>query len=372
MKNNYLGRRVFQNSLVIATTVLTCIAVQAEDHTDKHTEAQQSSQGGPASAQAGHENQHVEKFVQKAMASGQLEVQMGQLGQQQGQDQQVKALAEAIVRDHTQANQKLQQIASAKQISQDQQGQGDHQKHQQSLDKLKSQSGAEFDKEFVRMALKHHKKDIQAFEKAQSEVNDPQLKGFISEVLPKLRQHQQMAQAAARNLDLDEASIAADVDVDTDSSAVGGAPKAESGPREKSPILQEDRTNPDRPRSSLDGATDTDASGTINQNTSAIEADANLGDPNLNASVDVDSDASVDADVDTNADGKIFEKGDGKVLGLPTDKNDGKFLGIIPNPRKDADPDAGVEADVDVDVDADDAAVGGAASVETGESKKDQ
>jgi hypothetical protein len=54
------------------------------------------------------------------------------------------------------------------------------------------------------------------------------------------------------------------------------------------------------------------------------------------------------------------------VLGLSTDKHDGKFLGIIPNPRKDkADR---IEADVDVDTDRNGSSIGGAASVETGKS----
>jgi hypothetical protein len=275
------------------------------------------------------------------------------------------------VRDHTQANQKLQQIASSKSITAEKPGQGDHQKHQQHLGKLKQQTGAEFDKEFVRMALKHHKKDIQEFEKAQTQLNDSEVKSFVSETLPKLRQHQQMAQAAAKTVGVDEASIAADIDIDTDS-AVGGAAPAESGPREKSPIL--DRSNEsstDRPRSSIDGATETDASGTINQNNPSISADAQIGDRDLSADADVDvDDAAVEADVDTD-DNKLFEKGDGKVLGLSTDKNDGKFLGIIPNPRSDKDADADIEADADVDVDADDASVGGSASVEKG-SKSDE
>jgi putative membrane protein len=378
MKNNLiLGRRVFKSSLVIATTFVTCAALQAEDpsasaQVDINTPS--SAQGAGQSSQKGQSNQQVEKFVQKAMASGQMEVQMGQIGQTQAQNPQVKALADALVRDHTQANQKLQQIASTKSITADKPGQGDHQKHQQHLDKLKQQTGAEFDKEFVRMALKHHKKDIQEFEKAQTQLNDSEVKSFVSETLPKLRQHQQMAQAAAKTVGVDEASIAADIDVDTDS-AVGGAAPAESGPREKSPIL--DRSNEsstDRPRSSIDGATETDASGTINQNNPSISADAQIGDRDLSADADVDvDDAAVEADVDTDSDNKVFEKGDGKVLGLPTDKNDGKFLGIIPNPRKDkdADADASIEADADIDVDADDASVGGSASVEKG-SKSDE
>jgi putative membrane protein len=381
MKNNLiLGRRVLKNGLVIATTFVTCAALHAEDpsasaQVDINTPS--SAQGAGQSSQKGQSNQQVEKFVQKAMASGQMEVQMGQLGQTQAQNPQVKALADALVRDHTQANQKLQQIASSKNITQDKSGHGDHQKHQQHLGKLKQQTGAEFDKEFVRMALKHHKKDIQEFEKAQTQLNDSELKSFVSETLPKLRQHQQMAQAAAKTVGVDEASITAEIDADSDSSAVGGAAQAESGPREKSPILQRESSTPqssDRPRSSIDGATESDPSGTINQNNPSISADAQIGDRDLSAEADVDvDDAAVDADVDTDSDNKVFEKGDGKVLGLSTDKNDGKFLGIIPNPRKDkdVDADASIEADADVDVDADEASVGGSASVEKG-SKSDE
>jgi putative membrane protein len=364
MKDNLiLGRRVFQTGLVIATTFVTCTALQAEDQTDKSSSQQSSSQSS-GSRQGGQNQQQVEKFVQKAMAGGQMEVQMGQLGQQQAQNPQVKALAAALVRDHTQANQKLQQIASSKNISQDQTG--DHQKHQQHLDKLKSQTGAEFDKEFVRMALKDHKKDIKEFEKAQTQITDSELKSFITQTLPTLRQHQQMAQAAAKTVGVDEASIAADVEADTNSS-VGGAAPAESGPREKSPISDQP-TSKDRPRSSLDGATDTDASGTINQNNPSIDANAKIGDRQVSASADVDkNDASVNADVDTDHKNKVFQKGDGKVLGLSTDKKDGKFLGIIPNPRKDKD----VDVDTDVDVNKDDTSVGGSASVET-ETKSDK
>ena len=378
MKNNLLlGRRVFKSGLVIATTFVTCAALQAEDPSASaqvDINKSSSAQGAGQSSEKGKSNQHVEKFVQKALASGQMEMQMGQIGQTQAQNPEVKALADALVRDHTQANQKLQQIASSKSITADKSGHGDHQKHQQHLGKLKQQTGAEFDKEFVRMALKHHKKDIQEFEKAQTDLNDTELKSFVSETLPKLRQHQQMAQAAAKKVGVDEASIAADVDIDSDSSAVGGAAQAESGPREKSPILERsNESSTDRPRSSIDGASGTDASGTINQNNPSISADAQIGDKELSADAKVDADdASVEADVDTDSDNKVFQKGDGKVLGLSTDKNDGKFLGVIPNPRKDkdADADASIEADADVDVDKDDASVGGSASVETGKSDK--
>jgi putative membrane protein len=358
------GRRVLQNSLVLATTLIACAALQANEHEDKKAgdkaHKEHADKGGPMTA---------EKFIQKAQASGLMEVQMGQLGQQQAQNQEVKNLAAALVRDHTQANQKLQQIASAKNVTLDQKERAKHEKH---IDQLKSKSGADFDKEFVRMALQHHKKDIAEFERCRN-LTDQELKSFISETLPKLRQHQQMARTAARSVGVDEASIAAEVD-DDDTSAAGAAGGAVSGTREGQGrdlgTPDRSRSPQDRPRSSLDGAIDADASGTINQNNPSLKAEGRIGDEEISAKADVDTEADVDVESDGN---KVFQKGDGKVLGLPTSKTDGKFLGIIPNPRADNDKkDADVEVKADVDTDTDDGAVGGSAKVETGSSKKDQ
>jgi putative membrane protein len=347
------GRRVFRNGLVLATALAACTALQADDQgktTGDKAHKEHADKGGPLTA---------EKFVQKASASGQMEVQMGELGQKQSQNQEVKTLAAALVRDHSQANQKLQQIASTKNINTTHgQEQAKHQKH---MDKLKSASGAEFDKEFVKMALKHHKKDIAEFERAQTQLNDQELKAFITETLPKLREHQRMARSAASALGIDEASIAADVNVD-DASAAGTAPGAVSGSKEGEGRALE------RPRSSLDGAADVDSSGTINQNNPSAQVDARVGDKEVSATAGTDANVEVES-----KDNKVFEKGDGKVLGLPTSKTDGKFLGIIPNPGADDDrDDADVEVKADVDTDANDASVGGAASVETGSSKKDE
>lgn len=334
-----LGRRVLKNGLVLATTLITCTALQANEHEDKQSQGvggPQSSERATGSSntarQGGHQEQ--QKFVKKALMGGQMEVRMGQLAQQKGQNQEVKRLGEALVRDHTQANQQLQEIAQTLNISAtgeehdklQAQGKdheaGKHQKHQQHLSKLENQSGAEFDKEFVKMAIKHHKKDISEFERAQNQVQDQQLKSFIQQTLPKLRQHLQMAQTAARSVGVDESTIAAD---ETDTDSATGAP----------------------------------AAGQIGTESPDVDVKSNV-----DTSGD-DKSASIEVDADDNDD-KLFQKGDGKVLGLPTSKTDGKYLGIIPKPgAKDGDADASIEADVNTDSDT---SVGGAARNESGTS----
>jgi putative membrane protein len=321
----------------------------------------QRQYGQSESSQSGK----AEKFIQKALQGGKMEVQMGRLAQQKGQSQEVKDLGAALVKDHTAANQKLQQLASStggpagSATGTEHAEHGDHAhgkdaKHDQMMNKLQTQSGAEFDKAFVRMAIKDHKKDISEFEKARREVNQPQLTSFIDQTLPTLRNHLQMAQTAARAVGVDAAQITADTSDDADSAA-GAAAGSVQGTSEQnsSDTLKSNSdtsTSPDNDRSSLD------------QNDSSATVKGNVGDHEFKADADLNKD---NASTSTTESGnKIFQKGDGKVLGLSTDKNDGKFLGIIPASKKDHD------ANAEVNIDTDDSAVGSSGASETGTSSQ--
>jgi len=373
-----LGRRVLRHSFVLTTTLLTCAALQA-DHNDQHGDKTQ-------------------QFIRKAAMGGHMEVEMGQLAQQKGQSSEVKNLGATLVRDHTQANQKLEQLASSKNITLDKSWSDtsgtyksstdktlsstdraadkagkEHAKHHQTLDKLRSESGAAFDKDFVSMAIKDHKKDIAEFEKCRNEVTDADVKTFIDQTLPTLRNHLEMARSAAKAVGVNEATIAADLDEDNASAT--GAPAAGAtgtlGSDKPSSPASNPNTNPaNKDRSSYNGATDTDASGTIRHNNPRADIDANAGDRSVSASADVNkSDNSSSASVSTDSEKKhkLFQKGDGKVLGLSTDKNDGKFLGIIPDPKKKHE-EKGVSSEVNVNTDS--SSVGTSATTESGTSTR--
>lgn len=369
-----IGRRVLANGLVLATTIATCTLLQANDHEKNNTSP---NSGGPQSSptgaargsnlgasqersvsQPGQPGQQQEKFVQKALKGGQMEVKMGQLAQQNGQNQQVKSLGQRLVQDHTQANQQLQQIAQslniqaadATAIAEKPEAKA---KHQDPMAKLQGKSSAEFDQEFTKMAIQHHRMNIQEFERAQSRVDDVQLKSFISQILPKLREHLQMAQAAARSVGVDESSIASDESNPSNPDAAGAPATGEQG------VSQPDSDG--QPRSAIEhdthGEDGTSISGRTEIENRELSADVEKNDHS--AAVNVGGDAN-----DADRGNKLFRKGDGKVLGLPTSKNDGKLLGILPAPggKKDAD----VEVDVKTDRDA--SSVGGPARSESGKS----
>jgi putative membrane protein len=312
--------------------MFTCAALQAND-TDQNAASQgapgqyQSSQGAPGQYESsqGAAGQHhkgakgdqTQHFIKEAAMGGQMEVQMGQLAEQKSQSQEVKDLGQTLVRDHTEANQKLEKIAQQKGITL---SQTTDPKHQHELTKLQSQSGTEFDKAFVRSAIKDHQKDIAEFERAEKMVQDPDLKAFISECLPKLRNHLQMAQNAARTLGI-ETSVGAGPGAASESSS--GAPAAGiSGSNNNS-------SDTSSTSNGSNSSSESSTSSSLNKPQSSISGSANTqvdqNDNSLSASSDINtSDSSTQSDL----------KGDHRVLGLSTDKTDGKILGIIPIPGR--------------------------------------
>jgi putative membrane protein len=61
------------------------------------------------------------------------------------------------------------------------------------MEYLQKLSGAEFDREFMKMMVRDHEHVIAAFDKEATSGQDPQLKAFAAKTLPTLHSHLQMA-----------------------------------------------------------------------------------------------------------------------------------------------------------------------------------
>jgi putative membrane protein len=133
-------------------------------------------------------------FVQKAAAGGMAEVSMGQLAQQNATSPQIKQFAEKIVADHTQGNQELQQIAQQENLTLPT---APNSKDQAAQKRLSAMKGPAFDTAFAKYEVQDHRQDIAEFQREARSGQDPALKAFAQKTLPVLRQHLQMAEAAA-------------------------------------------------------------------------------------------------------------------------------------------------------------------------------
>jgi putative membrane protein len=178
---------------------LPALAQQDTQSSQSGQSAQQSGQSGGSqqSAQGGGQSHGKlssadHKFLLEAAQGGMAEVEASRLAMERASSQDVKQFAQQLMKDHTDANEKLMQIAQDKGVQLPKQLQGHH---KQMMDRLSKLQGQEFDRAYMReMGLKDHKKDIQQFEKQARQGKDPELKTFAEETLPVLQKHLSMAQ----------------------------------------------------------------------------------------------------------------------------------------------------------------------------------
>jgi putative membrane protein len=131
------------------------------------------------------------KFAMEAAMGGMMEVELGRLAAQKGASDDVKQFGQRMVDDHSKANEELMRVASSKGMTPPPALDA---KHQMEMQKLSALSGEKFDKEYVKMMVKDHKKDVGEFQKEASRGMDADIKAFASSTLPTLQEHLQMIQ----------------------------------------------------------------------------------------------------------------------------------------------------------------------------------
>ncbi len=132
------------------------------------------------------------KFVTDAAQGGMMEVTLGQLAAQKAADPAVRDFGQRMVQDHQKANEQLMEIVSQKGATLPANAEG---KEQGTMEHLKSLSGTDFDKAYIKHMVSDHKKDVKEFEKAAQKSQDPDLKAFANKTLPVLQEHLSMAES---------------------------------------------------------------------------------------------------------------------------------------------------------------------------------
>jgi putative membrane protein len=132
------------------------------------------------------------KFIQEAAESGMFEVQVAQLAASKATDPAVKSFADMLVKEHSQANNELVQLANSKSVELPA---APPRGKRRDVEQLGKRTGNDFDRAFVReVGIKAHENDIKKFEKGSEKAKDPQLKAWIDKTLPHLREHLATAQ----------------------------------------------------------------------------------------------------------------------------------------------------------------------------------
>lgn len=142
---------------------------------------------GTAAAQV---NDGDQQFMKEAATGGMAEVDLGRLAARKGRNAQVRSFGNRMVRDHSKANVALKSLARRKHVKLPTTATDEQKTEKASLMKL---SGAEFDREYMRMMVEDHDKDVAAFQQKSNDAGDAALKTFVTRTLPTLETHQKMA-----------------------------------------------------------------------------------------------------------------------------------------------------------------------------------
>jgi putative membrane protein len=141
--------------------------------------------------------QDDQNFMTEAAAGGMAEVELGRLVAMKAHSRDVKRFGQRMVRDHSKANAELKQLAKRKGVMLPTEMKSEH---KMAKEKLSSLSGTEFDREYMKMMVEDHDKDVKAFEEKAASAGDPDLKRLVVKTLPTLKMHQSMArEIAAKN-----------------------------------------------------------------------------------------------------------------------------------------------------------------------------
>jgi putative membrane protein len=117
-------------------------------------------------------------FLKKAIEGNYAEVQMGQLAQQNGQNDGVKKFGQMLSDDHSAANQKAMNAAKSMGMTPPD---GPSAKQKADYLKMSKVTGAQFDHDFARHMVADHQKDIAEYKKEakQSDAAGEYAKGEI-------------------------------------------------------------------------------------------------------------------------------------------------------------------------------------------------
>jgi putative membrane protein len=134
----------------------------------------------------------IEEFMREAAMIDKMQIRVGKMAQEKAVNESIKIYGKTLVDDHSYSLNKLKELAQIQQViisdTLDQ-------KHLEKVRELQSFSGNAFERNFLRMMIEGHMKDIEKYRNAQENISsDHTIKEWIDDTLPALHRHLQKAQ----------------------------------------------------------------------------------------------------------------------------------------------------------------------------------
>jgi len=177
-----MKRKILYAFVLGAFLLSACDQVQQQNEKDTVISSVESSEA---------KTKNAEEFVREAYKNNLREIEIGKLGQKNARSAEVKAFADMLVEHHSRANEELLEIASSLSIDKPK---GNEQKVPDIAALENRKAGEKFDKKFLKMAGKRHKKDLDLYESAAKDLDQEELKNYARNNVPVIQEHLNQAE----------------------------------------------------------------------------------------------------------------------------------------------------------------------------------
>jgi predicted outer membrane protein len=154
--------------------------------------------GGSAPAPGAATDRRALEVLATLHQTNQEEIQMGKLAQERGHSGAVKRFGAMLVRQHTEADQRLVEYAGKNDYrlpTDDPAMKAKAEASQRAMEKLRGLEGAAFDRAFATMMVQGHEEAVTLVTRAREQVTDPELQTLLGDLQPVLERHLEQAKA---------------------------------------------------------------------------------------------------------------------------------------------------------------------------------
>ena len=132
-----------------------------------------------------------QEFITDAANGGKFEVESSRVALSKQSTDATTDLAQQLIRDHSQANDKLESLADSKGVDMPEQMSPDQ---TSKLEQLQAAQGEQFERMFETMQADAHREAIALFERCAKYCQDLDVRQFAADTLPTLQSHMQHVQ----------------------------------------------------------------------------------------------------------------------------------------------------------------------------------
>jgi putative membrane protein len=143
------------------------------------------------------------KYIQNVYAHHNMEIALGELAQKRSRDEAVRQFGRRMVQDHSALRKQWLALIPDEMRS----GPGMGPLHREKIDYLERFSGREFDREYMTLMTKHHRRYVSAFHREARGANSARVRQRANRAIPMLEQHFQQAKQIGGRVGADTITV---------------------------------------------------------------------------------------------------------------------------------------------------------------------